>query len=126
MPEDVAAGAPLAWILGLYNFARYKKNDRAAPKLVVPDGIDGEDATRIAEGVFLARDLINTPANDMGPVELAAAAQGLAKRHKAKFAVTVGDALLKANYPLIHTVGRASVRPPRLIDIAGAAPRRRK
>ena len=117
MPEDVAAGAALAWILGLYNFARYKKNERAQPKLVVPDNVDGEDATRIAEGVFLARDLINTPANDMGPVELAAAAQGLAKRHEAKFAVTVGDALLKANYPLIHTVGRASVRPPRLIDI---------
>ena len=117
MPDDVAAGAALAWILGLYNFARYKKNDRAQPKLVVPDNIDGEDASRIAEGVFLARDLITTPANDMGPVELAAAAQGLAKRHGAKFAVTVGDALLKANYPLIHTVGRASVRPPRLVDI---------
>lgn len=117
MPDDVAAGAALAWILGLYHFTRYKKNDRAQPKLLLPDAVDGEDATRIAEGVFLARDLITTPANDMGPVELAAAAQNLAKRHKAKFAVTIGDALLKANYPLIHTVGRASVRPPRLIDI---------
>jgi leucyl aminopeptidase len=117
MPEDVAASAALAWVLGLYSFARYRKNNRAQPKLVVPDNVDGEDATRIAEGVFLARDLITTPANDMGPVELAAAAQGLAKRHNAKFAVTVGDALLKANYPLIHTVGRASSRPPRLIDI---------
>jgi leucyl aminopeptidase len=117
VPDDVGAGAALAWVLGLYSFARYRKNDRAAPKLVLPDGVDGEEASRIAEGVFLGRDLINTPANDMGPVELAAAAQGLAKRHNAKFAVTVGDALLKANYPLIHTVGRASVRPPRLIDI---------
>jgi leucyl aminopeptidase len=122
VPEEVAAQAPLAWILGLYSFARYRKTDRAAPKLVLPAGVDGEDASRIAEGVFLARDLITTPANDMGPVELAAAAQGVAKQHGAKFAVTVGDALLKANYPLIHTVGRASVRPPRLIDMRWGRP----
>ena len=117
VPDDTAAGAALAWILGLYSFTRYRKSDVRQPKLVLPEGVDGEEASRIAEGVFLARDLITTPANDMGPAELAAAAQSLAKRHSAKFAVIVGDALLKANYPLIHTVGRASVRPPRLIDI---------
>jgi len=124
VPEDVGgASAALAWIMGLYAFSRYRKSDRAAPKLMLPEGVDGEDVSRIAEGVFLARDLITTPSNDMGPQELAAAAQALAKKHGAKFSVTVGDALLKANYPLIHTVGRASVRAPRLIDFSWGAPR---
>jgi leucyl aminopeptidase len=124
VPEDVSgAEAALAWILGLYAFNRYRKSNRAEPRLVLPEGVDGEDASRIAEGVFLARDLITTPSNDMGPQELAAAAQSLAKAHGAKFSVTVGDALLKANYPLIHTVGRASVRAPRLIDFSWGAPR---
>ncbi|HUO92242.1 MAG TPA: leucyl aminopeptidase family protein, partial [Rhizomicrobium sp.] len=123
VPEDVGGQpAALAWILGLYSFRRYRKSEAREPKLVLPDGVDGEEASRIAEGVFLARDLITTPANDMGPAELAAAAQGLARRHGAKFAVTVGDALLKANYPLVHTVGRASARPPRLIDIRWGRP----
>jgi len=118
VPKDVGGtNAALAWLLGLYAFTRYRKSDRAQPRLVLPDGADGLEASRIAEGVTLARDLISTPANDMGPQELAAAAQALAKKHGAKSSVIVGDALLKANYPLIHTVGRASTRPPRLIDI---------
>ncbi|HUJ45903.1 MAG TPA: leucyl aminopeptidase family protein [Rhizomicrobium sp.] len=108
----------LAWILGTYKFDRYrKKNTRQLPKLVVPKGVDAEEVTRIAESVFLARDLVNTPSNDLGPEELAAAARDLAKRHGAKISVIVGDDLLKQNYPLVHTVGRASSRPPRLIDI---------
>ena len=118
VPKDCGGtrGA-LAWLLGLYSFDRYRKSGRPQPRLVLPESADGAEATRIAEGVFLGRDLIATPANDMGPEELAAAARGLAKRHGAKIAVTVGDALIEANYPLIHTVGRASARAPRLIDI---------
>jgi leucyl aminopeptidase len=123
VPEDVGgARAALGWLLGLYSFARYRKNTRVQPRLVLPEDIDGEDATRIAEGVCLGRDLINTPANDMGPQELAATAQALAKRHGAKISLTVGDALLKANYPLIHTVGRASTRAPRLVDFRWGRP----
>lgn len=119
VPKGVSGEqAALAWILGTYAFERYRKNTRVHPKLVLPEGTDGEDASRIADGVFLARDLIATPANDMGPEELALAAQSLAKRHGAKLKLTVGDALLKANYPLIHTVGRASARAPRLIDFS--------
>ncbi len=120
------ANAALGWALGTYRFARYKTSAKKFPKLVLPDGADGDDVTRIAEGVFLARDLINTPSNDMGPEELAAAARDLAKRHGAKFAVTLGEDLLKKNYPLIHTVGRASPRAPRLIDFTwgrAAAPK---
>ena len=109
--------ATLGWALGTYRFARYRKDGKPAPKLVVPDGVDGAEISRIAEGVFLARDLINTPPNDMGPEELSAAARDLAKRHGAKFSEIVGDALLKKNYPLIHAVGKGSARAPRLVDL---------
>jgi leucyl aminopeptidase len=116
------ARAALAWALGTYRFARYRKSTREIPKLVVPQDVDGEEVSRIAEGVFLTRDLVNTPSNDMGPEELADAARDLAKRHGAKISFIVGDALLKANYPLIHAVGRASVRAPRLIDMHWGKP----
>jgi leucyl aminopeptidase len=82
----------------------------------LPDDIDGDAVSRIAEGVFLARDLINTPSNDMGPAELEQAARSVAESFGARIKVTEGDALLEANYPMIHAVGRASVRAPRLID----------
>ena len=91
----------LAWVLGTYSFARYARStSRPARSSSCRKGVDGEDVSRIADGVFLARDLINTPSNDMGPEELAAAARDVAKTHSAKFAVIVGDALLKQNYPL--------------------------
>jgi leucyl aminopeptidase len=109
--------AALAWLLGTYRFAKYRKSTKQAPKLILPNDADGDEAGRIAEAVFLARDLINTPANDMGPEELAAAARELAGKHGAKFREIAGEALLKQNYPLIHAVGRGSARPPRLIDI---------
>jgi leucyl aminopeptidase len=118
VPEELggATGA-LAWALGTYEFARYKKPKPKGAKLVLPDGVDGAEVSRIAEGIFLGRDLINTPPNDMGPEELAAAARDLAKKHGAKFSVIVGDALKKANYPLVHAVGQGSNRAPRLVDL---------
>jgi leucyl aminopeptidase len=129
IPKEVGgARGALAWVLGMYKFDRYRRSRIArTPKLVVPKGVDAEEVTRIAESVFFARDLVNTPPNDMGPEELAAAARDLAKRYGAKFSVIVGDDLLKQNYPLIHAVGRASSRTSRLIDItwgkAGDAPK---
>jgi leucyl aminopeptidase len=124
---DVAEGfgggnGVLAWIMGTYRFTRYRKSTKKFPKLVVPGDVDGAEVSRIAEGVFLARDLINTPSNDMGPKELAGAARDLAKRHGAKIGFIVGDDLLKKKYPLVHTVGRASVRAPRLIDMTWGKP----
>jgi leucyl aminopeptidase len=118
VPSDLggATGA-LAWALGTYQFARYKKPSPRGAKLVLPDGVDGEEAGRIAEAVFLARDLIATPANDMGPEELANAVRDLAKKHGAKFSATAGEALLKENYPLIHAVGKGSARAPRLASL---------
>jgi leucyl aminopeptidase len=123
VPESVGSQrAVLAWLLGTYKFSRYRKNGRKSRTLVLPQGVDGEEVTRIAEGVFLARDLINTASNDMGPEELAEAARAVARPFGAKIAVITGDDLLKQNYPLIHAVGRASVRAPRLIDMTWGAP----
>ncbi|AMN45118.1 leucyl aminopeptidase family protein [Rhodoplanes sp. Z2-YC6860] len=117
-PHDARLAA-LAFALGSYRFTRYRKTKDKAVRLVLPDGVDGEELSRIAEGVMLARDLINTPANDMGPADLEAAAKELAKQHGAKFRSIVGDDLLKQNFPLIHAVGRAAdaTRAPRLIEL---------
>jgi leucyl aminopeptidase len=113
--------AAIAVALGAYRFIRYGKPANEV-RLEVPEQIDGAELSRIAEAVYLARDLINTPANDMGPGELAAAATALAARHGAAIGVTVGDDLLARNFPLIHAVGRAAVRPPRLIDMSWGDP----
>jgi leucyl aminopeptidase len=117
-PYDTRLAA-LAFALGSYRFARYREAKDEAARLVLPAGVDGKDLTRIADGVALARDLINTPANDMGPSDLEAAARALAKKHRAKFHSIVGDDLLARNFPLIHAVGRAadSRRAPRLIEL---------
>jgi leucyl aminopeptidase len=113
---DEARLAALAFALGSYRFGRYRKADATEAKLVPPQGIDLPDIMRIAEAATLARDLINTPANDMGPEELAFAAQKLAQRFGASFNCVVGDDLKQQNFPLIHAVGNASPRAPRLID----------
>ncbi len=110
-------GAALAFALGSYRFTRYRKQDGKEVKLELPGNVDGEDLSRIVDGVTLARDLINTPANDLGPAELEAAARTLAARHGAEVRAVVGEDLLEQNFPLIHAVGRAAARPPRLIDL---------
>ncbi len=114
-PHDARLAA-LAFALGAYQFTRYRKAETRHVQLVVPDGVDGDDLTRIAEGVTLARDLINTPSNDMGPAELEDAARALAKQHGASVHITSGDKLAK-EFPLVHAVGAGSARTPRLIDI---------
>jgi leucyl aminopeptidase len=108
--------AALAWLMGGYSFSRYKKNEKKPARLVTPPGVDAAEVTRIAQALFLARDLINTPANDMGPAELEAAARMLAKPHGAKVRVISGAALAKG-YPLIAAVGQGSDRAPRLIEL---------
>ena len=111
--------ASLAWALGAYRFARYRRSDSPDRRLVLPDGVDAADIVRIADAVYRARDLINTPANDLGPAELAAAAADLAHRHGAVFSEFVGEALLADGFPLIHAVGAAAAegREPRLVDL---------
>ena len=114
--------AALAFALGSYRFSRYRKTDALEVRLVPPDGVDVVDLTRIVEATGLARDLINTPSNDMGPEELALAAQQLAHRFGAEFNSVVGDELTQQNFPLIHAVGMASPRAPRLIDFTWGDP----
>jgi leucyl aminopeptidase len=115
-PHDTRLAA-LAFALGSYRFARYRKADPRQVKLDLPQSVDLSGLNRTVEAVTLARDLINTPANDMGPAELEAATRALGARHGADVAVTVGDDLLTGNFPLIHAVGRASERAPRLIEL---------
>jgi leucyl aminopeptidase len=110
--------AAIAWGLGAYRFGRYKSADGAArPQLRIPGGVDRASVLTAVEAVWQGRDLINTPASDMGPGELELAARALAERHGADIAVIEGDELLARNFPLIHAVGRASAREPRLIDL---------
>jgi leucyl aminopeptidase len=120
-PHDSKLAA-LAFALGGYRFARYRKPEEKDLKLELPGNVDGDDLTRIVDGVCLARDLINTPSNDMGPAELEEAARTLAGRHGAYAHAIVGDDLLKENFPLVHAVGRAAARAPRLIDIIWGDP----
>ena len=111
-----AADAALGFALGAYSFNRYTGKAREHPRLVLPDGVDGEEVSRIALAIFMVRDLINTPTNDLSPADLADAALDVAHAHGAKAKVIVGDDLLTENYPMIHAVGRAAEVAPRLID----------
>ncbi|KQT83064.1 leucyl aminopeptidase family protein [Aurantimonas sp. Leaf443] len=110
--------AALALALSGYRFDRYRSRPAPARDVRIA-GLSQAAATRAAraaDAVFLARDLVNTPVNDMGPAELAAAAQALAGRFGAEFSCIVGDELLARNLPMIHAVGRASASAPRLVD----------
>ena len=123
-PETVCEFAPLAWALGLYKFDRYRsraKTEPDLPRLVVPADTDLERSDRLNEAIFLARDLINTPAADMGPVAMESEIRKLAETYKADINVITGDALLENNFPMIHAVGRAAAEAPRLLDLTWGA-----
>ena len=108
----------LSWAMGAYAFSRFKSQDKAKsyPRLVWPDDADHAHVERIVRGLFMARDLVNTPANAMGPQELALAAEHVARDHGAAFSVIEGRELIARNYPMIWAVGAGSPRLPRLID----------
>jgi leucyl aminopeptidase len=116
----------IAWGLGAYVFDRYKKRKRPAPRLLAPEGADMAEAQRIVRAAWLARDLVNTPTNDMGPDALHAVAEAVARAHGAAFEAIVGDDLLTQNYPLIHAVGRASAQAPRLLHLSWGDPSAKK
>ncbi|MHC1944909.1 leucyl aminopeptidase family protein [Bradyrhizobium sp. UFLA06-06] len=119
-PHDTRLAA-LAFALGCYRFGRYRANKVPEVRLVPPDGIDTAEITRMADAAALARDLINTPSNDMGPAELADVARDLATRFGATFNCIDGDELAQ-NFPLIHAVGMASTRAPRLVELSWGDP----
>lgn len=116
------AEAVLGFALGAYRFERYLKPRTEAPRLVLPEGEAAAEAARIAAAVWMVRDLVNTPANDLGPAELAAAARELANAHHAVFEEYFGDDLLAREFPLIEAVGRGSPRPPRLVTFTWGRP----
>ena len=99
-PHDARLAA-LAVALGSYRFTRYRKSEGRQVKLELPQSLDRDELSHMAEAVTLARDLINTPANDMGPADLEAAARKLAASHNAEIRAIVGDDLLAQNFPLI-------------------------
>src|SRR4029077_14033384 len=121
-----ASAAPqlsLGFAYGSYRFERYRpsKSDRPATIEACPNADHGF-VTHAAESLKLARDLINTPAGDLGPAELAAAARQLAERNGASYRQWVGEELLAAKFPAIHAVGRASTSAPRLVDLRWSPP----
>jgi leucyl aminopeptidase len=114
--------AELAWCLEAYGFDRYKAQAKKFPRLVCGNHVDYEAVVRLANATCMVRDLINTPSNDFGPAELETAARKVASPHKAKLTVTSGEAL-KRGFPMIHDVGKASSRQPRLIDFTWGSTR---
>jgi leucyl aminopeptidase len=121
-PDDAA----FAWDLGSYKFAKYVKRGRVPAELQVEGSAKVEMALQVAEAQRLVRDLVNTPAEHMGPEELSNAAREQAKQFGGKFREWVGDELLRENFPAIHAVGRAAERPPRLVEITWGNPKHPK
>ncbi|HTM45438.1 MAG TPA: leucyl aminopeptidase family protein [Polyangiaceae bacterium] len=124
--EQQANAAALGWALGCYRFSRYKKKKDDFAALAWPSQCDQVLVAALAEGIGICRDLINTPASDLGPEELTEAGRALAHQHKAKAKVITGQALLRANFPMVHAVGRASSREPRLLDLRWGNPKHPK
>jgi leucyl aminopeptidase len=124
LPAPAATHFVLGWLMGSYRMSRYRAAATPAsrPALVPPNEADLVYAQTAAQASALARDLINTPANDLGPAELAAAAADLGARYAARCNVIVGDELKARGYPLIHAVGAGSPREPRLIDLRWGDP----
>ncbi|MBS0362059.1 MAG: leucyl aminopeptidase family protein [Proteobacteria bacterium] len=120
LDRDAAA---LAFALGGYRFDRYKTHGGEKPRLVVA-GVDLAEARHVAHACALARDMVNTPANDMGPLQIETIAREIAEAYRAKIEVVTGEALLEANYPAVHAVGRAAdpARSPRMIEISWSGP----
>jgi leucyl aminopeptidase len=119
-PEGLAADQiALAFALGSYRFDRYKKPGGPKARLVA-EGCDIAEVRQVAHACALARDMVNTPANDMGPLQVETIAREIAEQYGAKITVITGEGLLEANYPAVHAVGRAAVpeRAPRFIEIS--------
>lgn len=125
LPAGQADAAALAWALASYRYLRYRTTapPEKPPALVWPAGCDRAAVQRAYDAIALGRDLINAPASDLGPLELAGAVETLAAQHGAECSVITGEALLAQNYPAIHAVGRAASRPPCLADLRWGDPR---
>ncbi|HEY0942131.1 MAG TPA: leucyl aminopeptidase family protein [Steroidobacter sp.] len=118
LPARAATQFAAGWGHGQYRFERYKRGGpQRSVQLKLPEGADSSEVERLRSANALARDLINTPANDMSPEALAHAAIEVARRYGARHRVIIGDDLLKERLPAVHAVGRAAAVAPRLVDI---------
>lgn len=115
--SELKAPTAFGWTIGSYNFNRYKMVENELPTLSIDDQNLVDSTIRYVEATALVRDLVNTPAADMMPEDLADVSSALAEQYGGSFSQIVGDELLATNYPTIHAVGRASVHQPRLLDI---------
>lgn len=122
-PAALSEAAVMSWALGSYAFSRYKAPRRAPAQLACPSGEATRRGLALAQAIVQVRDLVNTPAEEMGPAELAEVVRSLAKAHQGRFRQIVGDDLLAEGFPAIHAVGRASTRKPRLIELNWGRPR---
>jgi leucyl aminopeptidase len=123
LPARLATQFAFGWVYGQYKFERYRRaNPQRSVHLRPPPEADAAEVARLRAATSLARDLINTPANDMSPEALAQAAIEVARRYGARHRVVIGDDLLKERFPAIHAVGRAAAVSPRLVDIEWGDP----
>jgi leucyl aminopeptidase len=123
-PDSLTGEAvAVAFELGAYRFDRYRKAT-ASPQLAPPARADADEIVHSSHALHLARDMINTGANDMGPLQVETIAREIAEAHRARIEVTIGDALIEAGYPAVHAVGRAAAphRAPRMIEISWEGP----
>lgn len=119
MERDRATQAAIGWALGCYSFGKYKSGGKKQfPALVWPDKADRKHVAATVEAVYLVRDMVNTPSNDLGPAEIADAAKRIARKGSgARIKIIAGEELRAKNYPAVYEVGKGSPRKPRLIDI---------
>jgi leucyl aminopeptidase len=118
LPAPLANQFAFGWVYGQYRFERYRRPSAARSiRLRLPEGVDEREIESLRSATTLARDLINTPANDMAPDALAQAAVDLAKKYECRIRQIVGEDLLKERFPAVYAVGRASATAPRVVDI---------
>jgi leucyl aminopeptidase len=117
-PPHDADLAALGFLLALYRYNRFKSDSAPKPRVVAPDGVDKGRLERIAAAVAFGRDLVNAPANALGPHALEQEAVKLAEQFDASVSMVRGEELLGANFPLIHAVGRAAAEEPRIVDFS--------
>ena len=120
--SEGASRLALGWGLAHYRFAQYRAPPQRKARLVWPAEADRSRVENELAAIGLVRDLVNRPANDLGPIALADAARSVAEAHGASCAIVSGDALIDANFPAVHAVGRAAAEPPRVIDIGWGNP----
>jgi leucyl aminopeptidase len=117
LEAEAACRLALGWALGTYSFDRYRNRTKSPTRLVWPEEADRARVLREVDAIKLVRDLVNLPANELGPVALGEAARAVAVAHRAICHITIGEELVRSNFPAVYAVGKAAAEPPRVIDL---------